>query len=373
MGKNFDYTGSARKFVNRFPVVDHLLTQVSFWIISFMFLAVLAHLVIAVIPSQQINFSLPASLIIAVFLGLCNGLISGFMDSLFEKRFFFKKALGFIILIKTVIGLFVFVILISVVRYSIYPFLATRLTGNNNVIGERSWDSFFYLLLIYNIVAGLVISFINQVNKKFGPGVLLPLLLGKYRSPREEERIFLFMDLKSSTSIAEALGHLKYSAFIRDSFMDINEVLSSYHAEVYQYVGDEIVLTWTIKEGLHEISCIRFFFACEKKFEERSAHYIKQFGQVPQFKAGLHMGKVTVVEVGNVKRDIAYHGDTLNTAARIQSVCNEYNKRFLVSQHMIENSEAERYYQTESLGMIALKGKKQPVEIASIDNVKTVE
>ncbi len=44
------------------------------------------------------------------------------------------------------------------------------------------------------------------------------------------------------------------------------------------------------------------------------------------------MGKVTAVEIGDIKRDIAYHVDTLNTAARIQSVCNEYNKDFLVSE-----------------------------------------
>jgi adenylate cyclase len=243
---------------------------------------------------------------------------------------------------------------------------------DNVITPEQSWEHFFQLLLVYNVAAGLLISFINQVNKKFGPGVLLPLLLGRYRSPREEKRIFLFMDLKSSTPIAETLGHMKYSAFIRDSFMDINTMLSSYHAQVYQYVGDEVVVTWSVSEGLKRLSCVRFFFACEEKFKERSAHYIKHFGRVPEFKAGLHMGKVTVVEVGNIKRDIAYHGDTMNTAARIQSVCNQYNKRFLTSKYVFENSEIEKFYYTESLGTITLKGKNQPVEVASIESVKPI-
>lgn len=180
------------------------------------------------------------------------------------------------------------------------------------------------------------------------------------------------MDLKSSTQIAETLGHMKYSAFIRDSFMDINTMLASYHAQIYQYVGDEVVVTWTVREGLQRLSCVQFFFACAEKFKERSAHYIKHFGQVPEFKAGLHMGKVTVVEVGNIKRDIAYHGDTMNTAARIQSVCNQYNKRFLTSKYVFENSDIEKYYNTESLGLIELKGKNQPVEIASIENVRSL-
>ncbi len=84
-------------------------------------------------------------------------------------------------------------------------------------------------------------------------------MFGKYRSPREEERIFLFMDLKSSTALAESLGHLQYSGFIRDSLMDVNRVLQPFNAEVYQYVGDEIVLSWKTNEGLHNLSCVQFF------------------------------------------------------------------------------------------------------------------
>jgi adenylate cyclase len=374
MSRNFGYPSFARRFAANFPTWNYLLIQIFFWFISYLFLGILAHLVIiTVAPLQHVYLDWRGDLIIAAFLGFCTGVISGFVDQLLEKRFFINKAIGVVILIKAVIALFVFVILISFVRYSIYPFLVRKLLRVDNVITlEQSWEHFFQLMLIYNIAAGLLISFINQVNKKFGPGVLLPLLLGRYRSPREEKRIFLFMDLKSSTPIAETLGHLKYSAFIRDSFMDINTMLSSYHAQIYQYVGDEVVVTWTVSEGLQRLSCVRFFFACEEKFKERSAHYIKHFGQVPEFKAGLHMGKVTVVEVGNIKRDIAYHGDTMNTAARIQSVCNQYNKRFLISKYVFDNSEIGKYYYTESLGMIELKGKNQPVEVASIESVRTI-
>ena len=371
MSRVFDYTRFARRFATRFPTWNYLLIQINFWITAYVFLALVTYLAIRTFsPLQSDKISLPATLITALFLGFFTGLTSGYIDLLLEKRLFHHLALGTIILIKGIISFFVFVILISLVRYSIYPFLTGRLLkGFTVTTQDQSWDYFFQLLLIFNIVAGLVISLINQVNKKFGPGVLVPLLFGKYRSPKEEERIFLFMDLKSSTAIAESLGHLKYSSFIRDSFMDINSLLSGYNAQIYQYVGDEVVLTWTIEEGLTNLSCIRFFFACEAKFKKRSAHYIGQFGQIPAFKAGLHMGKVTAVEVGDIKRDIAYHGDTLNTAARIQSVCNQYNKTFLTSLYVVENSEIKKHYQTEIIGLVNLKGKSQPVAIVSIDGL----
>ena len=212
-----------------------------------------------------------------------------------------------------------------------------------------------------------VISFINQMNRQFGPGILLPLLLGKYREPREEQRMFMFMDMKSSTTHAERLGHLKYSALVRDCFLDINSVLSRHHAEIYQYVGDEIVLSWSFVEGLHNNTCIEFYFACQQQLSERRPYYIKEYGFLPEFKAGLHLGVVTAVEVGEVRRNIAYHGDTLNTASRIQSLCGQYDKTFLISRDVQVVIALKEKYKVRPLGHISLKGKDQPVEIFSVD------
>ena len=79
------------------------------------------------------------------------------------------------------------------------------------------------------------------------------------------------------------------------------------------------------------------------------------------------MGKVTAVEVGDIKRDIAYHGDTLNTAARIQSICNNYDKKFLSSAYVLNNMQINKSFKIESMGTVMLKGKTEAVEIASIE------
>ena len=81
------------------------------------------------------------------------------------------------------------------------------------------------------------------------------------------------------------------------------------------------------------------------------------------------MGKVTVVEIGEIKRDIAYHGDTLNTAARIQSVCNDHKKKFLASEYMLDRIGVDHNFEAKPLGMVQLKGKSTKVGIASIDRI----
>lgn len=80
------------------------------------------------------------------------------------------------------------------------------------------------------------------------------------------------------------------------------------------------------------------------------------------------MGIVTAVEVGEIKRDIAYHGDTLNIAARIQSVCNQYDKIFLVSGEAVDFIKIEDNYHVESLGDITLKGKNEPIGVYCIES-----
>ena len=117
---------------------------------------------------------------------------------------------------------------------------------------------------------------------------------------------------------------------------------------------------------------MEFFFACQDQFDQRHTYYMENYGFVPQFKAGLHLGMVTAVEVGEIKRDIAYHGDTLNTAARIQSVCNQYNKIFLVSSDIKEFAGVDKEYSMESLGEITLKGKRNAIGVFSVEGKKEI-
>lgn len=373
MSKDFDYTAYAQKFTAKYPVASYVGTQINFWVVANVLLGVILYLNTLSLKATY-KFG-PVSglfnyILIGAVAGFLYGAIVGLADYHLDKTVFRSKPLGKIILIKTVLSIGVTIIVFGLIRFFLFEWIFLPSVYTARVSPSASGLKYlFYITLVYYFFMTLVINFINQVNKKYGPGILLPMLLGKYRNPREEERIFMFMDLKSSTSLAEKLGHLKFSALIRDSFMDVNHLLSAFNAEIYQYIGDEIVLTWRVNDGLKDFSCIRFFFACEQQFQSRIDYYTKQYGVLPYFKAGLHLGMVTVVEIGEIKRDIAYHGDILNTTSRIQSVCNEYNKKLLASESIIEKAGLTPNVKMESLGMIQLRGKEQMIGIVSLDMV----
>ena len=222
------------------------------------------------------------------------------------------------------------------------------------------------IVLFHLSLSSLLYHFILQINKKFGPGILLEYAAGKYFSPKVEERAFMFMDLKSSTHLAEKLEHVSYSRLIQDCYAELTTPLIHYNAEVYQYVGDEVVVTWRMNSSFSASWCHEFAFAFQDRLEAKKEYFMMIYGVTPQFKAGAHCGRVTVAEVGEIKTEIAYHGDVLNTASRIQSLCNRYEKQLLLSQSLVALLPEKDRMQTAFVAEAELKGKEVPTRIFSI-------
>lgn len=213
----------------------------------------------------------------------------------------------------------------------------------------------------------MLTQFALQVNDKFGRGVLWSFIRGKYHKPREETRIFMFVDLVSSTQIAERLGNEKYHNLLKDFFADITNPILFNNGEIYQYVGDEVVISWNMQEQMKTSECIQCYVDMLKAIAGKKEKYTIKYGLVPEFKAGMHYGKVFAGEVGIIKRDITYSGDVLNTTSRIQGKCNEYNVKFLTSDELLTKLPASALFRPVSIGAIELKGKGQKIAPSAIE------
>jgi len=227
----------------------------------------------------------------------------------------------------------------------------------------------FLELLGFSVVLSFFVNFVRQINRMLGQNVLFNYVRGKYQLPLEEELIFMFLDLKSSTTIAEKLGHRRNHEFLNDFFHDMTDPILERKGKIYQYVGDEIVLTWHLREGLKDLNCINCFFDIQNKIYVLKDIYLKKYGVYPEFKAGLHYGMVITGEMGDIKKDIVYHGDTVNTSARIQAECNRYNKKVLASKDLVDKLDLDGNYNSESMGNIRLRGKEKELELFAIEEI----
>ncbi len=126
--------------------------------------------------------------------------------------------------------------------------------------------------LIWAVVVAITQLFL-QVNSKFGAGVFRDILRGKYNTPREEKRIFMFLDINASTTIAETLGDKRYHAFLKDFFTDITNPILENRGEIYQYVGDEVIIAWRYREGFAESNCVQCFFDIKDRINALQEKY----------------------------------------------------------------------------------------------------
>jgi len=87
---------------------------------------------------------------------------------------------------------------------------------------------------------------------------------------------------------------------------------------------------------------------------------------VPEFRAGIHAGSVVISECGDSRRQVAYFGDTVNVAARLQAHCKEMGRRLLVSGELSRLLPAAADLVVEPLGPTELRGRSAPVEVFGV-------
>lgn len=303
------------------------------------------------------------------FLSIVVAILFSFIDFVFSDRLMRIFPLRLMLFLKSVLYFFsAFILLIA----AAFPTLDFNKINNYQdliaILPEKNIALLRFLLFYY--VACFFNAFFKAFLKKVGGVNIQKWFFGMLNKPHEDERIFMFLDLKDSTTIAEKLGHKKFSHLIQDVFNEMTMV-NNYKAEIYNYLGDGAIISWSLKKGIKNENCLRVYFAFSKVLARRNRYYRRKYGIEPKFKAGIHLGKVMVLQIGQIRRDISYNGDTMNTAARIEAKCNEFKQSLLISDSLQKLFHKSKKFQFRSMGSIQLKGKRKEVEIFSVKEKAT--
>lgn len=234
---------------------------------------------------------------------------------------------------------------------------------------EMSWEvqlPFLAPAFGISMCAAFFASAMFMVRDILGKGIFIKIASGRYHHPFEEKLVFLFLDLVGSTTVAEQIGHLKFHSFLNDFFYDIDEAITGNGGEIYKYVGDEIIAVWKPKPG-HNTGCLYAWAELCEILKRRAEVYRKRYGIVPEFRIGIHAGPVVAGELGDSKKEIAYLGDTVNTASRILSACKDFNRYLLLSADALKVVETPPFWSAVPVGRVTLRGKKRAVELFGLD------
>lgn len=213
-------------------------------------------------------------------------------------------------------------------------------------------------------------SLLLSLNRLLGRRVFFNFVAGRYHRPRVETRALLFIDMVSSTSLAERLGELRFLTLLNRFVADLSHAITREGGEIHKYMGDEVIATWRLGRAEDGSAALRACFAASARLVARAGAYQREFGLHPEFRAALHSGPVVMGELGSVKMEIALIGDTMNTAARIHEACRETGHAVLASSALIDRLGAlPAGIVARALGPLRLRGKEAALALYALEAV----
>lgn len=203
-------------------------------------------------------------------------MVVGFLTGLVELKLLDHIFANHYFLLRFFYKLLIYTLFFFVVVLITYP-IAASLELNTHILDQEVWNKYLryatsvtHLSTGVQLAASLVLSlFYTEISEFIGQSVLNNFFTGKYHQAVEEERVFMFLDMKSSTTIAEKLGHLEYFKLLRAYYQCFTDAIVDHEGEIYQYVGDEIILSWKFEHNKADNRCLDCFFAMRENLKQR--------------------------------------------------------------------------------------------------------
>ncbi len=328
---------------------------------------VLIAIAVMLFLDQMSNFRMPTYLNIgyAAFIGFFLGMYYVVFGFYFIRKLpFILRILAQLLVVQLII-MFAALLIINVSEV-LGSSLTEILYGPNLLSTELL--PVYYKTQLYTFV----LVFFFDLENILGKGFLFNYLRGKYDKPRKERRIFMFLDLVSSTRHAENMGDDAYYEFLNDCYRMLNKPVINTRAQVLKYVGDEAILTWTYNQGIAHNNCVEFYFSFQEALVHREAYFLHKYGVVPQFKAGLHEGVVVLAYLGDIRKQLDCSGDVMNTTSRIVNLCGQYDADLLISAQLYHALPSKQFIVSEIPDAV-LKGKAVGMDLVNIIERKMEE
>jgi class 3 adenylate cyclase/HAMP domain-containing protein len=295
-----------------------------------------------------------------------------------DNRNLFKKMVAYVggisVLMILLFGLLTYVILSSVRNLSRG---AGRISeGHWDVeILPKSNDEIADLTHAFNRMAKYVrnyISEITQLNKAYHGFVPMEFLkflkkesiIDVRRGDQtQQEMTIMFTDIRSFTDISESMSPKENFDFLNSYLGLVGPLVRSNGGFIDKYIGDAIMALYPVSPD----DAVRAALDIQKTIYEynqkRSESNLMQIA----IGTGIHTGLLMLGILGEDERvDSTVISDNVNLASRIEGLTKKFGANIIISETTYEGMKVRGLYTFRYLGMIRVKGKKQPVGVYEV-------
>ena len=210
----------------------------------------------------------------------------------------------------------------------------------------------------------------NTMSLYFSPAVCEAVLANPgSMEPRRADVTLLLTDLRNSTPLAEALGPQGMFELLNRVFEAQTNAIMGEEGNLEHFLGDQFLSYWGAPQAQPDAAdragraAIKLITAMEKLRPTLTPQVQKLFG----YGVALHSGGVLVGNKGSAQRlDYGLVGDTVNEAARVESLTKYYGVRLLVTRDAFAQFKSQGVHRL--VDRVIVKGKSEPVELFECEN-----
>jgi adenylate cyclase len=216
-----------------------------------------------------------------------------------------------------------------------------------------------------------------QVNfGRFTPDEVIEQLLepdGGYK-PNLRSVTVLFADLQGFTKMCSQMDPSDVVSILNGYFRRMSAALSRHHGQVTEMTGDGLLALfgalrsnpWQIRDAVMGALAMRV------ELEQYNTELSKQGFPELTFGIGIHKGEVLAGVMGNMELSkFGVVGDTINVAARIESLTRTHGVDLLISE-TVQKSLEDRF-DLKEMPMAQIKGKDDPIKTYYVTGMKEVK
>lgn len=263
-------------------------------------------------------------------------------------------------------------VLVQMILLIGYPFLLAREGVETYGLPAAGWlIGWFAGFLVVSVLARTL----SSEQRRFAQGAL-----GKYlpsdiaaqiiRDPdslqlrgEKRELFVLFSDLEGFTKLSFAIPPEMVASLLNRYLDMLSDVVLAHGGTIDKFVGDAVVAFWgaPIARPDDGRRCIEAAIAMNRAGEEFRASAPPEAPPIGRTRVGVHWGEAVVGNFGGEGR-IQYTalGDSMNTAARMESANKQLGSSVLISGPAVQRSGLSIF---RPLGRVVLRGRAKDIDV----------
>ncbi len=273
------------------------------------------------------------------------------------------------------------VVRLHALRAAVVVVLAWGLLASATVVAF-AWGDVWLRAMAATIGLGLgfgatvVEHFIREQREKrrlsqfFSPDVLRAVVRGRGAMSLASSRrtlTVLFSDIRGFTSMAEKLEPEEVAAMLSEYLTEMTEIVFRHGGTVDKYIGDCVMALYNVpfEDPHHAVRAVQTALDFQERTLAVSQRWEERVGVSIRNGVGINTGEAIVGTLGSRQRlEYTAIGDTVNLAARLESLTKEYGAGIIVSESTY--AAVRGHFLTRELGAVTVKGKTRPVKIYAV-------